>query len=164
MLTKDEAEMKNKKNTPKQHKGQSLVEFAMSLLFLMVLLAGVVDLGRAYFTFVALRDAAQEGASYGAAFPTFCTQIRERIKTSSDTPVDLGALDDSNIDILISGVDCDIAVSLGLACTPNEIRVEVTMDDFPVTMPFMGSILGTQTLTLKADVADTIISNPCSGP
>ncbi len=145
-------------------KGQSLIEFAMSLLFLLVLVAGVVDIGRAYFTFVALRDAAQEGASYGAAFPTFCTQIRERIRSSSNTPVDLSALDNSDIAVLISGVDCDIAVGLGLACTPNEIRVEVTMDDFPITMPFMGSILGTQTLSLKADVADTIISNPCSGP
>ena len=156
--------MNNKTSTPQKNKGQSLVEFAMSLLFLLVLLAGVVDIGRAYFTFVALRDAAQEGASYGAAFPTFCTQIRERIKSSSDSPVDLSTLNDSDIAVLISGVDCDIAVGLGLACTPNEIKVEITMDDFPITMPFMGSILGTQALTLKADVADTIISNPCSGP
>ena len=157
-------QMKNKTLAREKRQGQSLVEFAMSLLFLMVLLAGVVDIGRAYFTFIALRDAAQEGASYGSAFPTFCTQIRERIKSSSDTPVDLGSLDNGDIAVLISGVDCDIAVGLGLACTPNEIKVEVTMDDFPISMPFIGSFLGTQTLTLKADVADTIISNPCSGP
>jgi hypothetical protein len=141
-----------------------MVEFGLSLLFLLILLAGIVDIGRAYFAFVALRDAAQEGASFGAAFPTHCRQVRERVKSSSSEPIDLGDLDDSDIHVLVSGVDCDTAVSLGLACTPNEIKVEVVMDDFQITMPFMGRILGTQFLTLKADVADTIISNPCSGP
>lgn len=147
-----------------RERAQSMVEFGLSLLFLLTLLAGIVDVGRAYFTFVALRDAAQEGASYGAAFPTHCTQIRERVKNSSNEPIDLGSLDDSDIHILIQGVDCNTAVSLGLACTPNEIKVEVVMDDFQITMPFMGSIVGDQTLSLKADVADTIITNPCSGP
>ncbi len=145
-------------------KGQSMVELAFSLMFLLILLAGVVDIGRAFFAFIALRDAAQEGASYGSVFPTFCTQIRQRVRNTSDTPVNLNTLSDSDISVLISGVDCDVAVSLGLACTPNEIKVKVKMDDFPVTMPFMGGILGTQTLTLQAEVADTIISNPCSGP
>ncbi len=145
-------------------RGQSMVEFAFSTLFLLILLAGVVDIGRAYFTFIALRDAAQEGASFGSAFPTFCTQIRERIKDTSSSPIDLSTLSDSDISVLISGVDCDTAVSLGLACTPNALNVEVQMDDFQIAMPFLGSLIGQQSITLKANVSDTIISNPCSGP
>ena len=156
--------MKTKQKSSRKEQAQSMVEFGLSLLFLLTLLAGVVDIGRAYFTFVALRDAAQEGASFGAAFPTHCTQVRERVKNSSNEPIDLGSLDDSDIHVLVQGVDCDTAVSLGLACTPNEIKVEVVLDDFQITMPFLGRILGTQYLTLKADVADTIISNPCGGP
>lgn len=156
--------MKHKISNRNCQQGQSMVEFAFSLLFLLVLLAGVVDIGRAYFTFIALRDAAQEGASFGSAFPTFCTQIRERVKESSSSPIDLSTLSDSDISVLISGVDCDTAVTLGLACTPNALKVEVKMDDFQIAMPFLGSLIGQQSLTLKADVSDTIISNPCSGP
>jgi hypothetical protein len=145
-------------------KAQSMVEFAFSLVFLLVLLAGIVDIGRAYFTYISLRDAAQEGASFGVAFPTHCTQIRERVKTTTSTPVSLHTLSDDDIDVLIQGVDCDIAVTLGLACTPNELQVHVEMDDFPLSMPFIGAILGSQNLTLRADIVDTIVSNPCSGP
>ena len=52
----------------KKESGQSLVELALSMTLLLILLAGVVDLGRAFFTYIALRDAAQEGASYAAVY------------------------------------------------------------------------------------------------
>jgi Flp pilus assembly protein TadG len=42
-------------------KGQSLTEFAVSVVILLILLAGTVDAGRAFFTFMSLRDG-QEGA------------------------------------------------------------------------------------------------------
>ena len=147
-----------------REEAQSLVEFAISLVLLLILLAGVVDIGRAFFTFISLRDAVQEGASYGVAFPTHCTQIKERIKHTSSTPISLDSLSDDAIDVRISGVDCSTAVTLGLACTPNELRVAVEMDNFQITMPFLGAILGRQTLTLRANIVDTIISNPCSSP
>ena len=43
-------------------RGQSLTEFAISLVFLLTLLAGIVDLGRMFFAYIIIRDAAQEGA------------------------------------------------------------------------------------------------------
>lgn len=49
--------------------GQSLVEFTLMLVFLTVVLMGVLDLGRAYFTYLAVKDAASEGAYFGSAFP-----------------------------------------------------------------------------------------------
>ncbi|MFC1879838.1 TadE/TadG family type IV pilus assembly protein, partial [Chloroflexota bacterium] len=49
--------------------GQSLVEFAVALVFLLLLIAGIVDVSRALFTYMALRDAAQEGALYGSTNP-----------------------------------------------------------------------------------------------
>src|SRR5438128_7469048 len=55
---------------PRQaERGQGLVEFSLSLVFLTVLLLGVLDIGRAYFTYLGLKDAAEEGAYYGSAFP-----------------------------------------------------------------------------------------------
>ncbi len=40
-------------NQPKQKEyGQSMVELALTITFLMVLLAGTIDLGRAFFTWL----------------------------------------------------------------------------------------------------------------
>ncbi len=49
--------------------GQSMVEFALVLVFLLALLAGVFDIGRAFFAYIIIRDAAQEGAVYGSIAP-----------------------------------------------------------------------------------------------
>lgn len=51
-------------NSKKAEKGQSLVEFSLSLVLLLLLVSGLLDLGRVYFTFVALEDAAGEAALY----------------------------------------------------------------------------------------------------
>src|SRR5688572_16377718 len=53
----------------RQEAGQSLIEFSIMMVFMVVLLMGVLDLARAYFTYLALKDAAAEGAYFGSAFP-----------------------------------------------------------------------------------------------
>ncbi len=50
-------------------KGQSLVEFALAATVLLLLLVGVLDLGRMYMAWVAIQDAAGEGALYAAMNP-----------------------------------------------------------------------------------------------
>ena len=49
--------------------GQSLAEFAITLPVLLLLLLGVLDLGRLFFAYIAVNNAAREGARYGAEFP-----------------------------------------------------------------------------------------------
>jgi hypothetical protein len=44
--------------------GQSLVEMTVGFVILLLILSGLLDLGRAYFIFVALEDGAGEGAIY----------------------------------------------------------------------------------------------------
>ncbi|MBA4180704.1 MAG: pilus assembly protein TadE [Anaerolinea sp.] len=46
--------------------GQSLVEFAMVLPFFLVLLFGLVDFGRAFYTWLQVTNAAREGARAAA--------------------------------------------------------------------------------------------------
>ena len=46
--------------------GTSLVEAALVVPVLLIILLIAVDLGRAYFTYIAVIDAAREGARYGA--------------------------------------------------------------------------------------------------
>src|SRR6266571_6232796 len=54
---------------PRQ-RGQSLVEFAISSLVLILLLMGLLDLSRAFYYSVNILGAAREGARHGAWFDT----------------------------------------------------------------------------------------------
>ena len=62
--------------SPSHEGGQSLVEFAFALPVLLILLLGVLDVGRMYFTFLAIQNAAGEGALYAAINPK-CVQISD---------------------------------------------------------------------------------------
>jgi len=50
-------------------RGANLVEVALVLPLLFLLLMGVADLGRAFYTYVSLTNAAREGARFAARFP-----------------------------------------------------------------------------------------------
>src|SRR5690242_12928500 len=49
--------------------GQAIVEMALMGTLLGMLLAGAVDLGRAYYTAVVVTNMAGEGAAYAAIYP-----------------------------------------------------------------------------------------------
>jgi len=135
---------------PREEQGQSLVEMAIALVILLLLVGGIVDLGRAFFTFMALRDAVQEGALYGSVNPTLTTEIKNHVLNSSDMIPDLVGSDDITVTVI------------GTACTGNGIRVTATYNDFPLTMPFIGTVLGSQTIQISATIMDTILSPGCS--
>jgi Flp pilus assembly protein TadG len=134
---------------PSREKGQSLVEMAIALFILLLLVGGIVDLGRAFFSFMALRDAVQEGALYGSVNPTLTTEIKNHVLNSSDMIPDMVGSSDITVTIL------------GAPCTGNGIQVTATYPDFPITMPFMGSVLGSQTIPISATITDTILSPGC---
>src|SRR5207253_8435748 len=54
----------------KRQRGQSLVEFAISSMVLLLLAMGLIDLSRAFYYSVSLQGAAREGARHGAWFNT----------------------------------------------------------------------------------------------
>ena len=49
-------------------RGQSMVEFALSSVVLLLLVGGLVDIGRAIYVGEALSNAAREGARHGVWF------------------------------------------------------------------------------------------------
>jgi Flp pilus assembly protein TadG len=112
----------------------------------MLLLAGAVDFSIAYFSFAAMQDAAQEGALYGSINPSDTAGIITRVRSASTNPVNLADAGLVNVTVTLSGA----------ACEGNEITVNVIYD-YPVSMPFIGSIIGSQTITLNASVTDTIL-------
>jgi Flp pilus assembly protein TadG len=68
----------------RRRSGQAIVELAIVLPLLLLLLTGVVDVGRAVFTYIALEDAAQEGSMYAAHEPLSESAVRSRVRTSSN--------------------------------------------------------------------------------
>src|SRR5712692_4330518 len=53
-----------------RQRGQSLVEFAISSIVILLLMMGLLDLSRAFYYAVSLQGAAREGARHGAWFNT----------------------------------------------------------------------------------------------
>lgn len=67
----------------REERGQSLVEVALTLPILIIILVAILDLGRAYLTYIALSDAAAEGAAYAAIHPADTAQAIARAADSS---------------------------------------------------------------------------------
>lgn len=57
-------------------RGQSIVEFALLLPVFLVILGGALDLGRLFHAYVAIENAAKEGALYGASDPR-CSDTKD---------------------------------------------------------------------------------------
>ena len=50
--------------------GQSLIEMSVGFILLLITLSGILDFGRAYFSYIALEDGAGEAALYLSIDPT----------------------------------------------------------------------------------------------
>ena len=131
----------------KTERGQSLVELSVSLVLLLLLLAGPVEFGMAFFQFVQLRDAAQEGALYGSMNPDDTTNIIARVQGASNSPINLTTI---TPDITYTGAHCE----------GEGIKVELTYNH-KIFMPFIPQVLGRTTIPLKASVTDTILTPVC---
>lgn len=61
-------------------RGQSLVELALTLPFLMLILAGLVDMGRGIHDYIIITNAAREGVRYASKDPTNVAVIRQYVQ------------------------------------------------------------------------------------
>lgn len=129
-------------------RGQSLVETALFITLLMILMMGVIDLGRAYFSYLSLKDAAAEGAAYASIRPDDLAGIDARVRGESPS----GLIDWSTAQV--------VTTFTGAACRGSGVRVKVTID-YQLVTPFVGAIVGSQVLPLSADVVNTILSPGC---
>ena len=127
-----------------------MTELAIVMAFLLILLAGIVDIGRAFFTFIELRDVAQEGALIAAIEPLDCAEIETRVSTSTDSLQDL-------ISSNIVEVSCDPTDPSTVAEGSN-ITITVSYDNFPLTMPFLGTLIGSQTVDISASIIETVVA------
>lgn len=144
----------------RSERGQSLVELAISILILVYLLAGAVEFGIAFFQFVQLRDAAQEGALYGSMNPNDPAPIELRVRGASSSPIDLS--DSSQVIVTITAKDktTNATKALGDACEGDGLEVLVSYNH-QIFMPFIPQLIGRSVIPLDASVTDTILTPIC---
>ena len=129
--------------------GQSLVEVAVSFVILIALLEGVVDLGRALLALISIRDAAQEGAFYGSVNPADTNGIIQRVRSSSNAPVDMS--DAARVNVVVS--------ITGASCSGGTIQVTVTYN-FQFITPIVPLVLPGP-ITLHTTMTSVILGPVC---
>lgn len=140
--------------TPQHHKrdesGQGLVELAISLIVILVILAGIVDISRTITTKMSLQDAAEEGVVYAMAFPKNCTQIQYRVLQN------LSKVRNATLSsIVITYTTISTGVSVPCASATGDLKgqlIKVSIaNSFPVSMPFLGTVVGSsRTISVEA--------------
>jgi hypothetical protein len=116
-----------------------MLEFALVLFLLLLLLVGVVDFARAFYTYNVLVNASREGARYGSKFSHDEDNIRKWTKAEAEAGGVV--LEDANIDIT-PYPDPDDAKAL-----PGEpITVTVSYDVDTI----IGGIAGFDTIPVRA--------------
>ena len=120
-----------------RQRGQSLVEMALALPLLLILLVGVVDVGRAMYTKIALTNASREGARYASHYPADAAGVAEAVASE----LEANSLETSLVVVTIEPDPAGVpAVSGG--------QITVTL-----VYPFdvvMGGVLGADTIEIGA--------------
>jgi Flp pilus assembly protein TadG len=118
-------------------RGQSLVEMALVLPLLLLLVAGIIDLGRAFNNYIIITNAAREGARAASHFPNNPGLIEAAVRQEA---ADSG-LDPEAIRITIT------PESGALAGEMIEVSAEYDFDTI------LGSFVGADSLTLSSSTA-----------
>jgi len=117
----------------RSERGANLVEMAVVIMLLLIIVAGIMDIGGMYISYVAVTNAAREGARYASHFPGLEDGIRQAtIQEAAGGGVILAP---GNVSVV------------GLNSAPGqtiEVRVEYVFD----TM--MGGLTGLGGITLRS--------------
>jgi hypothetical protein len=140
--------------------GQSLVEFAASLVALMLVLSGVLDIGRAFFAFVAIENGAGEGAIFAAYHPTWVTEDdvppgepdpefqNITYRASHESPA--GVVDWARASV-------EVGYQGGVATVGEAVTVTISYS-YTVMTPFLHLALEDGVLPLRSNAAQKILS------
>lgn len=118
-------------------KGQTLLELALALVFLMLILAGLTDYGRVYSARIALINAAREGAFYATSNPDDLQGAKERVKQEA-----------AAAGIELSDSEISVQIPTGEDRTGQPVIVEVQTSVSTVFARFIG--VSSMPLTVQA--------------
>ncbi|CAG0936625.1 hypothetical protein TFLX_05507 [Thermoflexales bacterium] len=144
----------------RSERGQSMVEMALMMTILLVVLSAVLDLGRGFFSFIAIQNAAAEGALYAAINPrcrnadvTGCTDPNNVLfRARHESPE--GLVDKQRMTVAVS---CDDGATCGTGALIEGRPITVTVIyQFQMLGPFSG-VLPDGQLYFKAHAVQNIL-------
>jgi Flp pilus assembly protein TadG len=135
------------KNEWAHHPGQSLVEFALILPLFVLFIIGVFELGRAFFSYIAITNSAREGARVVTFWPgkTKISDVISAVNTElgSSPVIDVGKFDQilyPNSIVIACGSGNPMAVvttDAALEACPSDQPVRVTLTyEFDLILSF----------------------------
>lgn len=126
-------------------RGQALVEFALTFPILILLIFGLIDLGRAVYVSNSLAEAARDGARYGSV-QARSYNAASRAEVEAWVEDRLVSIPDATVT-----VSCTPAVST-FGCTVNDILVVTVESEVEMITPIIGQIVGTLSLEGRSEV------------
>lgn len=115
------------KSSPDKEQGQAILEFALVIVFLLLVVFGIVDFSRVFFGYATMSNGVREGARYAVVHPNDDAAIEQAARAMM---VVIGA----PVDITVSFPDQDSDSNPG--CRSSRCRVVVTAtSDFSVWTP-----------------------------
>jgi Flp pilus assembly protein TadG len=134
----------------KKKNGQTLVEWALVLPVLLLMILGVMDLGRAVYYNSVVYNAAREGARYGIIHP--CdnggveSEVGKRAVATTISTISITWNTDLKPDPKQDPNKCDDSTKP----YPKSITLVVTSNFAPVT-PFVGPVTLSSTSTMRVE-------------
>lgn len=128
-------------------RGQALVEFALVIPIFLLLIFGLVDLGRAVFANNSLAEAARDGARYGS------------VQARSYSVASRGLVEDYVLGRLEAVPGATVTVTcvpkradIGCSGSGDDYLVVTTEADLEMITPIIGQIVGTLQLEARSEV------------
>lgn len=124
----------------KSTRGQSLLEFGLIIMALLLLVVGILDLGRVIYTYSVIFNAAREGARYAILSDA---ESLDSAGITSAAKQHIVGLDPANVHVTVTALaDTADLDEDGITDEVLQVRVTVTTSFSavtPLTIPFLGS-------------------------
>ena len=148
-------------------RGQSVVEFALVLPILLLLLAATIDFGRLFYLYVAVNNAAKEGALYGARAPLCDDDSNPACGDPNNVAWHVAneasnLVDSNGNSLLATTVACrdtsGVLVQPINNCVDGYTYQVTVTSPFTLITPMISNIVG-QTIVLRSESQATVISD-----
>lgn len=138
-------------------RGQAVVEFALVMIFFLLVLLTSIDLGRAWFTVVAVEHAAAEGALFGLVYPQCTTAAVPGCADPNN--IEYRAKNESQ-DRLIDADKMTITVTCNPShCPPGGMITVAIVYDYELIVPAL-SAFGADTIPIRRVATQLIATAP----
>jgi hypothetical protein len=138
-----------------RERGQSLVEMTLGFVVLLVILMGLVDLGRAYLIYIALEESAGEGAVYLSINPD-CLKPEDGPQCQDPHNAEYRARNVGGREVDWSKVKLTFTRTTPYGVgDPVSVKVEYS---FSLLTPLISRIVGDNGLTVSTTATHIIIS------